>query len=186
MSNIFILLKADHEARQSDIKLVYKRNRAIREILKRQANRVQTTEDIQTLQTYHDQLPNGLSRAYLATLLRGTIDSFYDFNKRLVHTDPMSLDCFDNCFPYNLNPLNPFDQGQAVTPEASSYGSLYACFPRDIHRLPSFFHEDTLMVDEKSFLDGLYQCLHYDLNPLPHFFKPSCFSRDKKTKLTIF
>ena len=34
-----------------------------------------------------------------------------------------------------------------------------------------FFHEDTLMVDEKSFLDGLYQCLHYDLNPLPHFFK---------------
>ena len=80
------------------------RNAAIREILKRQANRIQTTEDIQTLQTYHDQLPNGLSRAYLATLLRGTIDSFYDFNKRLVHTDPMSLDCFDNCFPYNLNP----------------------------------------------------------------------------------
>ena len=46
------------------------RNFAVKEILKSQASDTQTTEDIQHLKGLHKELPNGLSRAYLATLIQ--------------------------------------------------------------------------------------------------------------------
>ena len=68
VSNIFILLEGSWVESEAVLDQTQERNYAVRDT-KRQANGIQTTKDIQTLQTYHDQLPNGLSCHYLATLI---------------------------------------------------------------------------------------------------------------------
>ena len=173
MSNIFILLSADIDVPDLDgigaierfrrrrewkyRNCFYDRNSNITEILKRLANDVHSTEDIRTLQTYHDQLPNGLSRHYLATLIQYYHCLSPDINSIPIgafYNEIFSHDAADPAAPSGIDSI-----GALAPSEQKFLDSVYQCLQYDLNLLPHFFKNHFVLIISRALRSQLSSLL---------------------------